>query len=88
MPKGIKVGGRKAGVPNKDTIPIRTVFQSLVECNLEQLKLDIETLKPADRIRAIIDLAKFCIPTLKAVDFVDNTPKEAEPIKIMFINND
>ena len=85
MPKGVKVGGRVKGVPNKDSLPIRATFQSLVECNLEQLKLDVATLKPSERIRAIIELAKFCIPTLKAVDFVDNTPKEADPIKIMFV---
>lgn len=85
MPKGLKVGGRTKGVPNKDTLPIRAILQALVECNLEQLEEDLKELKPAERIRAIVELAKFCIPTLKAVDFIDNTPKEAEPIKIMFV---
>ena len=80
-----KVGGRAKGVPNKKTVDARASFQELVEGNLPQLKEDLALLKPVERIRAIIELAKFFMPTLKAVDFIDNTPKEAEPIKIMFV---
>jgi hypothetical protein len=84
MPKGLKAGGRVAGVPNKDTASIRDAFKSLIECNLEQLKEDLESLKPAERIRAITELSKFCVPTLKAVDFTDKTEIPKEPVRIIF----
>lgn len=84
MAKDIKTGGRVAGVPNKDTVAIRDAFKSLIECNLGQLKEDLEKLKPAERIRAITELSKFCVPTLKAVDFTDNTIPTKEPVRIIF----
>lgn len=69
-PKGEeKKGGRVAGTPNKDVQGIRNAFQLLVEDNLSQLQEDLDSLKPIDRMTMIKEFAKFCIPTLKAVDF-------------------
>ena len=64
----IKTGGRTAGVPNKDTRQIRENFELLVQSNLSTLKADIKSLKPIDRLKIVIDLAKFVVPTLKAVE--------------------
>lgn len=81
---GDKTGGRQKGSVNKDLLPIRDAFKSLIEANLEQLKEDLGSLKPAERIKAITELSKFCVPTLKAVDFTDNTKPTKEPVRIIF----
>jgi len=62
-----KTGGRIAGTPNKVTNEIRDRFKKLVDDNLEGLESDLKALKPADRVKYIIELAKFVMPTLKAV---------------------
>jgi hypothetical protein len=79
-----KTGGREKGVVNKTTAQTRELFQSLVDANAEQIKLDLAELKPVERVKAIIELAKFCVPTLKAIDYTDNTPVEKQPVKIIF----
>ena len=76
--------GRKKGTPNKATISIRDSFKKLVENNLEQIEQDLLELKPSERIKALTELSKFCVPTLKAVDFNDNTPPPREPVRIIF----
>jgi hypothetical protein len=72
--QGNRIGpGRKPGSLNKNTISIKSNFQKLVEDNLEQLDADLKALSPRDRIKLIIELAKFIIPTLKQVDAEVNT---------------
>jgi hypothetical protein len=64
-----KIGrGRKVGSFNKATISIKDNFQSLIENNLELLDADLKSLSSKDRLRTIIDLAKFVVPTLKQVE--------------------
>jgi len=69
MAKGIKTGGRTKGAVNKATTEMRESFQKLVSNNLEQLDDDIKSLEPKDRLRIMIEFAKFLLPTLKQVDF-------------------
>lgn len=76
MAIGEKTGGRTAGTPNKDTKAIREKFAMLVDNNVEQLQTDLDAMKPKDRVDSIIQFAKFVMPTLKAVEFEDLTPKE------------
>ena len=66
---GQKFGGRTKGATNKDTAEIRSSFQYLIENNLEQLESDLKELKPFERIKVILELSKFVLPTLKAVEF-------------------
>jgi hypothetical protein len=68
MAKGYKTGGRSLGTENKITKDIREHFSNLIEMNLETFQKDIETLKPIDRVKVLIELSKFVIPTLKAID--------------------
>ena len=84
MAKGEKTGGRIAGVPNKDTVVIRDAFKSLFENNLDTLQSDLKVLKPNERIKAIIELSKFCVPTLKSIDFNDKTEPDKVPVRIIF----
>jgi hypothetical protein len=60
--------GRKAGSLNKTTISIKQNFQTLIEDNLELLDSDLKSLTPKDRIKAITELAKFVVPTMKQVE--------------------
>jgi hypothetical protein len=76
-PTGQKFGGRQKGTPNKDTSEIRKKFQSLVEDNLEVLQADLNKLKPFERVKLIIELGKFVLPTLKAIE----VQTEEKPIK-------
>ena len=73
METRIKTGGRKAGTPNKITKDLREKFKLIVEDNLNKLQNDIEQLEPKDRIKVIIDLSKFVLPTLRATDIKTNT---------------
>ena len=63
-----KTGGREKGTPNKSTASIREAISEIVSENLPQLKMDIKSLAPKDRIKAITDLASYVLPKLKATD--------------------
>lgn len=69
---GKKFGGRKKGTPNKTTEEIRNKFQLILTDNLETLNEDLSGLDPDKRIKYMIELAKFVIPTLKATDLKTN----------------
>ncbi len=60
--------GRKLGSQNLTTQSIKQNLQMLVENNLSTLDEDLKSLTPKDRIKAITDLCKFIVPTLKQVD--------------------
>ena len=68
MATGIKTGGRTAGAVNKTTAEIREHYQNLVSNNLEQLDNDLKSLEPLQRLKMIIELSKFVVPTLKATE--------------------
>jgi hypothetical protein len=68
MATGIKTGGRTAGTLNKTTAEIREHYQNLVSNNLEQLDSDLKSLEPLQRLKMIIELSKFVVPTLKATE--------------------
>jgi hypothetical protein len=68
MAKGIKTGGRTKGTPNKTTSEIREHYQKLIDANLHLLDSDIKSLEPLQRLKIIIELSKFVVPTLKATD--------------------
>jgi hypothetical protein len=76
MARGIKTGGRTIGTPNKTTSEIREHFQNLIAENLEQLKDDLKELEPMQRLKMIIELSKFVVPTLKATDLSLNGNEE------------
>ncbi len=68
---GQKFGGRTKGTVNKNTIEIREHYQNLVSNNLEQLDNDLKSLETLQRLKMIIELSKFVIPTLKATELND-----------------
>ncbi|WP_242120954.1 hypothetical protein [Aestuariivivens sediminicola] len=68
MAKGKKTGGRTKGTPNKITKEIREYFQNLIVSNIDILEQDLRSLEPLQRLKMIIELSKFVVPTLKATD--------------------
>jgi hypothetical protein len=60
--------GRIQGSKNKANQTIKNSFLTLVENNLEQLDRDIKSLTAKDRLKAVIELSKFLIPTIKQID--------------------
>jgi hypothetical protein len=82
MAKGIKTGGRTAGTVNKTTAEIREHFQNLVANNLEQLDSDLKIIGPLQRLKMIIELSKFVVPTLKATELTTDIENEFRPIVI------
>lgn len=63
-----KTGGRTKGTPNKATAELRERFTLLLESNFDTIQSDLNTLEPKDRIKTLLEISKFVIPTLKAVE--------------------
>ena len=83
------LAGKKStrkGVPNRINHEVRKSFQLLVENNLERLQSDIDELEPKDRIKLILEMAKFILPTLQAVSIDDLREDEAESFNVLTIN--
>jgi len=74
--------GRTPGAVNIITKEVRKSFQQLLENNMDRLQDDLDKLEPKDRLKIIIELSKFIVPTLKAVDLTDNTEGQYKPIVI------
>jgi hypothetical protein len=83
MATGTKTGGRTAGTANKTTAEVRKQFSLLLENNIDNLQSDIDSLKPAERIKLILDLAGFVIPKMKAVE-VTQQEQQLKPIVFQF----
>ena len=82
MAIGTKTGGRTKGTPNRTTSEIREQFQKLINDNLEQLQEDLKVLEPKERIKSIIELSKFVVPTLKATELSTDKEKFESIIRI------
>ena len=79
-----KLSTRK-GVPNRVTNEVRKSFQLLVENNLERLQNDLDELEPKDRIKFILDMARFILPTLQAVSVDDLREESAQEFNTLII---
>lgn len=60
--------GRPRNSPNKVTKEVREKFQKLVENQLETLEEDFRSLPARERIKYTLEMARYIIPTLKAVE--------------------
>lgn len=83
MATGVKTGGRTKGALNKTTVEIRERFNLLLDNNFDKLQSDIDLLEPKDRIKTILELAKFVIPTLRSTELItDNENNNFIPITV------
>jgi hypothetical protein len=64
--------GRPTGSPNVATAELRKKMNDLIENNLDKMQSDLNELEPKDRLRIIIDMAKFVLPNLKSIDILEN----------------
>ena len=85
MAQGVKTGGRQAGTPNRTTTEIREHYQNLIAENLEQLNKDLKELEPLQRLKMIIELSKFVVPTLKAIESNNQNDNNREPLKVVLL---
>jgi len=84
---GQKFGGRTKGTSNKTTTELREKFSLLIENNFDKLQQDIDLLDPKDRIKTILELARFVVPTLKATELTTDSNKSFQPITITFVDS-
>jgi hypothetical protein len=83
MDKRPKYGGRLKGSQNHITSEIRQYFQNIIENNLDQINKDLKAIEdPAQRIRLLLEITKFCIPTLKATELTQVQSEGVRPIII------
>jgi hypothetical protein len=69
MFKGIRnENGRPVGSKNKSTILIKNTIASILDDNIELFKEKLLQLNDKDFVRAYMDLTKYVIPTMKAVE--------------------
>ena len=74
MFKGVRnENGRPVGSKNKSTILVKNTIASILDDNIELFKEKLQLLNDKDFVRAYIDLAKYVIPTMKAVEVNDAT---------------
>ena len=79
--------GRPAGSPNKVTLETREFFNLLLQSKLEQLNNDLDAMTPRNRVHYILELAKFVMPTLKAVDISANDQDEPRVFTVNIVRN-
>lgn len=81
--KGIRnVNGRPKGSLNLATSEVREKLSLLLENNFDKIQSDIDLLEPKDRIKILLELAKFVIPTLKATELTIGNESEFNPVII------
>ena len=74
MFKGVRNdNGRPVGSKNKSTILVKNTIVSILDDNVELFKEKLLQLNDKDFVRAYMDLAKYVIPTMKAVEVNDVT---------------
>ena len=59
--------GRPKGSKNRNTEKIREAYQKLIEGRLDSLNEDLDLMEPLERVKAIIDLSKYVLPTMQSV---------------------
>lgn len=87
MAYGFKSGGRVKGSTSKEITEIREIFKNILSDNLEQINNDLRDISdPGQRIRLILELSKFVIPTLKSTEITAVEKAEIRPIVISLGN--
>ena len=69
MFKGVRnENGRPVGSKNKSTVLIKNTIASILNDNIELFKEKLLQLNDKDFVKAYMDLTKYVIPTMKAVE--------------------
>lgn len=62
-----KVGGRRAGTPNRATSSLRNWVRLFVARNTKQMQSDLDALDPRDRLILLEKFMRYTIPQQQAV---------------------
>jgi hypothetical protein len=73
---------RLEGTKNKVQQATRETFKLLLEEQMPQLRADLAKLEPYQRIRVMLDLAKFVVPQLRSIELTDESSERYKPIVI------
>ena len=74
MFKGVRnENGRPVGSKNKSTVLIKNTIASILDDNVELFKEKLLLLNDKDFVKAYMDLAKYVMPAMKAVEVNDVT---------------
>jgi hypothetical protein len=77
--------GRERGKPNLITAKVRESFNELLEGNLHKIQSDLDSLKPIERVKVLLEMASFVIPKMKSVEVNDSTERQnVQPLVIQF----
>ncbi len=68
-----KVGGRKAGTPNKITTDLRKRIALLIEDNFETIEADFQQLDSEKRLIVLERYLKYCLPPLHSISIAGST---------------
>ena len=69
MAIGKKTGGRTKGTTNKNTAPIKAkVAQLLSEYSIDQMKSDLDSISPTERLKIVSGLIGFVLPKKQTED--------------------
>jgi hypothetical protein len=79
-PKGVRLGGRQKGTPNKVTTNLREKISAFLDRKWDVIESDFETLAPKDRIALFEKLLQYSIPKLQAV--TETQEQETKPINV------
>ena len=52
----------------ENTKDVRAMFTEIVTDNIEQIKKDLQELEPKDRIKILLEISRFVLPTLKSTE--------------------
>jgi hypothetical protein len=67
---------------------IRENFANLIAHNLPQLHADLRALSARDRLRIVIDMAKYVLPTFRSVEVIDEREASFQPFTITLQRNE
>jgi len=76
--------GRPQGSKNKTQEQIREYFHQLLSDNMEQLSVDLQSLRPEQRIKVLLELSKFVLPQLKAIEHTTSDDPAFNTIVIQY----
>lgn len=78
----------RAGISDKVTAETRKRFQQLVDGLYPQVLEDLKELDPKDRVKAFIELSKFVLPRLNAIDLTTGGEQLERTVTIKYENNE
>ena len=81
-----KTGGRVAGTPNRSSAQIKGLIADLLQDNAKQIRKDFAQLTPAERIKAVAQLAAYVVPRQTAVSLEQQAAIEKEGL-LLFLES-